>query len=73
LALGVEYLPLPGAVGAAEAGFLEVNKRIFGSKHLVPATLLTRGISFYAFLIISGIVSMFAHIALTRRRPETQS
>lgn len=73
LALGVEYLPLPGAVGAAEAGFLEVNKRIFGSKHLVPATLLTRGISYYAFLIVSGIVSMFAHIALTRRQTAGQA
>jgi len=67
LALGVEYLPIPGSVGAAEAGFYKVNGVIFGSDRVIPATLLTRGISFYAFLLISGTVSIFAHISLTRR------
>ncbi len=71
LALGVESLPLPGSVGAAEAGFVMVNKRIFGADRLVSAALLTRGISFYFFLIISGAVSIFVHITTpTRRRTE---
>ena len=66
LALGVEYLPIPGGVGAAEAGFYAVNKTVFGAEKLLSATLLTRGISFYAFLIISGAVSIYAHILLAR-------
>lgn len=67
LALGVEYLPIPGSVGAAEAGFYKVNGIIFGSDRVMSATLLSRGISFYASLLISGAVSIFAHISLTRR------
>lgn len=69
LALGVEYLPIPGSVGIAEAGFCKVNALIFGSGLLMPATLLTRGISYYAFLLISGAVAVFAHLKLTLRRP----
>jgi len=68
LAIGIEYLPIPGSVGAAEAGFYAVNSLIFGKAKLMSAILLTRGISYYAYLIISGIVSIFAHIALSRRQ-----
>ena len=70
LALGVEYLPIPGSVGIAEAGFCRVNALIFGSGLLMPATLLTRGISYYAFLIISGLVAVFAHLRLSLRHPD---
>ena len=69
LALGVEYLPIPGSVGIAEAGFYRVNALIFGSGLLMPATLLTRGISYYAFLLISGSVAVFAHLRPTLRHP----
>ena len=62
LFLGVEYLPLPGAVGAAETGFLAINRVIFGADKVVPAMLLSRGISFYAFLIISGCVTIGIHL-----------
>ena len=73
LALGIECLPLPGSVGVAEAGFVEVNRKIFGSQNLLPAALLTRGISFYAFLLISGVVSILAHLSLAYRRPEAET
>lgn len=62
LALAVESLPLPGAIGASEAGFLAVNKIIFGADKLLPAMLLSRGISFYAMLIISGVVTLGAQL-----------
>jgi len=70
LAIGIEYLPIPGSVGAAEAGFYAVNGLIFGKAKLTSAVLLTRGISYYAYLIISGIVSIFVHIALSHRQLE---
>lgn len=62
LAVGVEFMPLPGAVGATEAGFLAVNSRIFGAEKLMPALLLSRGISFYAFMIISGLITLLGHV-----------
>lgn len=66
LALAVESLPLPGAVGAAEMGFLSVNRAVFGGGKLMPAMLLSRGISFYAMLLLSAAVALRAH--LTGRR-----
>ena len=71
LFLGVEYLPLPGAVGAAETGFLAINRVIFGADKVVPAMLLSRGISFYAFLIISGCVTIGIHLFIKRRSVQT--
>jgi uncharacterized protein (TIRG00374 family) len=67
LALGVGFTPMPGSVGVAEAGFVMVNQAIFGAEHLVPAVLLTRGISFYAALVISGIVTFSAHLSLLHK------
>ena len=67
LALAVDSLPLPGAIGAAESSFLLINRAIFGANFLFSAMLLSRGINFYAFLMISGIVAMVAHLSLSRR------
>ncbi|MPM74790.1 hypothetical protein SDC9_121779 [bioreactor metagenome] len=67
LALGVGFTPMPGSVGVAEAGFVMVNRAIFGAENLVPAVLLTRGISFYAGLVMSGIVTFTAHLSLVRK------
>ncbi|HWP79491.1 MAG TPA: lysylphosphatidylglycerol synthase transmembrane domain-containing protein [Candidatus Acidoferrum sp.] len=67
LALGVGFTPMPGAVGVAEAGFLMVNQAIFGAEYLAPALLLTRGISFYVWIVVSGVVSLYAHLSLTRK------
>jgi hypothetical protein len=43
-------------------GFLAINRVIFGADKVVPAMLLSRGISFYAFLIISGCVTIGIHL-----------
>lgn len=67
LALGVGFTPMPGSVGVAEAGFVMVNRVIFGAENLVPAVLLTRGISFYAGLVISGIVTFTSHLSLVHK------
>lgn len=68
LALSVESLPLPGAVGATEAGFLAVNSLIFGAGMLLPAMLVSRGISYYFFLVISGVVTLVAHLRIGTRK-----
>lgn len=68
LSLATSAIPLPGAVGASENLFLNVFRLFFPGQLLVPAMLLTRGISFYIFLIISGIVSLIVHISLSCRR-----
>lgn len=61
LTLSVDTLPLPGAVGAAESAFLMVYRRLFGMRLVVPAMLLSRGLSFYSCMLIGGIVVMLVH------------
>ncbi|MGX9755704.1 aminohexosyl-hexosyldiradylglycerol biosynthesis protein HexF [Clostridioides difficile] len=62
LNIAVSSLPLPGAVGASENSFMTLFKIFFPGHLLVPAMLLSRGISFYAFVAISGLVCIVAHV-----------
>lgn len=55
LFIAVSALPLPGAVGASESGFLMLFKMLFPIPILGEAMLISRGISFYLFLLLTGI------------------
>lgn len=61
LFVAVSMFPLPGSVGAAESGFLLLFGPIF-SAAIMPSMLLSRFINFYTMMIISGIVSAYAHL-----------
>ena len=67
LKLSVCSLPLPGAVGASEAGFVRAFTLFFGSSLVTPAMLVSRGISFYAFLLIAAFVTLNVHLMLKKR------
>lgn len=66
LTLAVCNLPLPGAVGAAEGGFVKAFGQVFGTELVMPAMLVSRGISFYAFLLISFGVTIAVHLRVRR-------
>ncbi len=68
--LAVSALPLPGAVGASEGGFVKAMTLFFGSGLVTPAVLVSRGVSFYAFLLISGVVTLCVHL---RTRPKASA
>ena len=55
LFIAVSFLPLPGAMGASESGFVRLFKTFFTEQTVVPAMLLSRSVSFYLMLIVSGI------------------
>ena len=56
LSISVDMLPLPGAMGVTENGFLALFTSIFGSTEAATtAVLLSRGLSFYLPLLISGL------------------
>ena len=61
----VSALPLPGAVGASESGFLLLFRMVFPVAALHDAMLLSRGVSFYLFVALSGmafaISTLFGH------------
>ncbi len=52
----VSGIPLPGAVGVSEGGFLGIFKNVFTAEKVNGAMLINRGISFYLFVLISGVV-----------------
>lgn len=55
-------LPLPGAVGASEGAFVRSFRPFFGAALVTPAVLVSRGISFYAFLLLSAGVTLAVHL-----------
>ena len=56
LYLSVSILPLPGTVGVNETGFSILYSHIINKNIVDSAMLLTRGISFYLIVIITGII-----------------
>lgn len=56
LYISVSSLPFPGAVGVSEGAFLIIFKLFFKESILKSAMLISRGISFYLFVIITGIL-----------------
>ncbi len=69
LSMCVDMLPLPGAVGASESVFLILFGPVFGSKLLTSAVLLSRGISFYFMVLLSGLVLCGIQLSHIVRRP----
>ena len=68
LTISVSAVPLPGAVGAAEGGFLWAFVLLFPQSALAAAMIVSRGISFYLFLFISFIVCFMIHLRIFGRR-----
>ena len=64
VAIAIDSLPLPGGMGASEAMLLLLYKKYFGADIAMSAMLVTRGLSYYLCLIISGIVVLANHISV---------
>lgn len=52
----VSGIPSPGAVGVSEGAFIEIFRNVYPTNMIKSATLIHRGINFYLFVLISGIV-----------------
>lgn len=62
LYLSVSILPLPGTVGVNETGFSLLYNPIIAKNYVDSAMLLSRGISFYLFVLITGLILTFIAI-----------
>lgn len=58
LSLAVTAVPLPGSVGASEGSFMILYSSLAGNDIVFPMMMLSRGISFYGFLAVSGLVTL---------------
>ena len=68
IAIAIDSLPLPGGIGASEAMLILIYDKIFGENLSIPAMLVTRGLSYYLCLLISGIVVLGNHLRVTFNR-----
>ena len=62
IGVAVEMLPLPGAAGITEACFVKFFEGVFTIELISPSILLNRGLSFYAVIVIGGLVTLFTHL-----------
>lgn len=65
--VAVGFLPLPGSAGAAEGVFLRSFLVVFGTQLVAPAMILTRTVSCYLVLLITGVVTLVGHLRRNRR------
>ena len=56
LYISVSSLPFPGAMGITEGGFMILFKMFFPTSILSSAMIISRGISFYLFVIVSALL-----------------
>ncbi len=68
IALAVDSLPLPGAMGASESSFLLIFLGIFGEEFVLPGMLLSRGITYYFMILISAVITLVSHIVGRRKK-----
>lgn len=58
ISVAADMLPLPGGMGISENLFLRIFLPIFGENFILPAMIVSRGISYYSQLIISAIMTV---------------
>ena len=54
IAIAVDMLPLPGGMGISEKLFSIIFRPVFGAVLILPAMILSRGLSYYTELILSA-------------------
>lgn len=60
--VAVGFLPLPGSAGAAEGVFLRTFLAVFGTGLVAPAMILSRTMSCYLVLLVTGGVTLVGHL-----------
>ena len=63
----VSGIPLPGAVGISETIFLKIFEGAFGESMVSCAVLLSRGVTFYLYVIISMLVALINAIRMRKK------
>lgn len=65
--LGYNSIPLPGGVGAYEYLYLRIYELSFDRAFILSAMMVTRAISYYLSLIVSGVYTLTYHIILMKK------
>lgn len=68
ISLAVDMLPLPGGMGISEHLFRQIFLPICGAQLIVPAMVVSRGLSFYAQLLMSACLTLAAYLIIFGKR-----
>ena len=68
LSLSVDMLPIPGAAGANEAVFVNLQRKLFHESMMGAGLLLNRGITYYFLLMSCGVFTIFANIIAGKKK-----
>lgn len=68
IALAVDVMPVPGGIGFSESCFFILFDKIFGEQFVVPGMLLSRGITYYALIVMSAAITLTAHLTSGKRQ-----
>jgi uncharacterized protein (TIRG00374 family) len=68
ISVATDMLPLPGGMGASEKIFLSIFQPVFGQDLALPGMVLSRGISYYTQLLISGIMTVVASFVIKEKK-----
>lgn len=67
LTISVSAIPLPGAEGISQLGFVRVFDMFFPHNAITYAMLINRALSFYLPLVISFVMYIFTHVRSTKQ------
>ena len=73
LYMAIAFIPSPGTVGAAEAGFALLLGSVFSAIIIAVALLLWRGISYYFGLVVCGIFTLCLYTFDRKRKSARRS
>ena len=70
ISVAADMLPLPGGMGVSENLFLEIFEPIFGEILVLPGMVISRGISYYSQMLISGIMTLLTTLFISKEKGE---
>lgn len=68
--IGYNSIPLPGGVGAFEYLYLHIYGLLFEDAFILSAMMVTRTISHYLCILVSGAMTLAYHIHILKRKKE---
>lgn len=71
LAVAVNSLPIPGAIGISEGSFLLLFQSFYSAAALGPAMIFTRGINYYLCFVVCGIYTLIYYLCVSKKRRRT--
>ena len=68
ITIGFNVIPVPGAMGIADFLMVDGFTGIVGREEAFKMDMMSRGLSFYICVAVSGIITLFGYIMLKRRK-----